>query len=85
MVKILLTVLDADGRKVVLVKKDDREMGAGSLIQITTAAGDKINAVVMATNKDPAEHQVQAMHLAHEKLEYTVDLLKSDGWTEAAE
>jgi hypothetical protein len=80
--KIILTVLDASGREAVLVKKSNRELGPGLVLPIKTAAGRKINAVVVAVKKEGGEHQVEAVHSA-EDLDDMLGLLKADGWAEA--
>ena len=81
--KIILTVLDASGREAVLVKKSDRELGSGWFFPLEILAGEKIEAVVIAVKKVGDEHQVEAVHSA-EDLDDMLNLLKADGWAEAA-
>jgi hypothetical protein len=83
--KIILTVQDAKGRQTVLVKKSDREQASGWVLPIETPAGRKINAVIFAVKKDGDEHQVEAVHSVDENLDDMLDLLKEDGWAEAAQ
>jgi hypothetical protein len=82
--KIILTVLDASGREAVLVKNSNRKLGSGYVLPIQTAAGRRINAVVVAIKKDGGEQQVEAVHSVCEDIDDMLSLLKADGWAEAA-
>ena len=82
--RIILTVLNAEGRLVVLVKKSNRELGPERVIPIQTATGKKINAVVVAVKKDGDGHQVEAVHSVDDNLDDMLNLLKADGWVEMA-
>ena len=80
--RIVLTMLDADKRQAVLVKKVDRELPSARVLPIETPTGKKINAVVIGVKKYESEYQIEVIHMADEKLADMLSLLKSDGWME---